>query len=214
MTSPIIPFNPLDRKNLGASVAEALLSQDAVTLSALTEFKGAGIYALYYTGKFPAYATIAEGNSKERFAIPIYIGKAVPPGSRKGIEPSSGTTRVLYSRLAEHRDSINLAKNLEIRDFYCRFLVTEDIWIPLGEALLISRFTPIWNSIIDGFGNHDPGKGRYEGMCPRWDVLHPGRGWATKCKQRPETADEINREIIAFLKSKPAIQSQKFIKAD
>ncbi len=31
------------------------------------------------------------------------------------------------------------------------------------------------NKIIDGFGNHDPGKGRYNQLRSRWDKLHPGR---------------------------------------
>jgi len=29
------------------------------------------------------------------------------------------------------------------------------------EAALIRYYKPIWNTQIDGFGNHDPGKGRY-----------------------------------------------------
>jgi hypothetical protein len=93
--------------------------------------------------------------------------------------------------LSEHAESIGNVSNIGIKDFYCRFLVVDDIWIPLGESLLIAKFSPIWNNIIDGFGNHDPGKGRYEGMRPRWDVLHPGRAWAAKCKSRPETPEQI-----------------------
>ena len=44
---------------------------------------------------------------------------------------------------------------------------------------MIARFGPVWNSIVDGFGNHDPGAGRRAGMVSRWDVLHPGRAWAS-----------------------------------
>lgn len=35
---------------------------------------------------------------------------------------------------------------------------------------------------LDGFGNHDPGKGRYEQAKSDWDVLHEGRSFAAKCK--------------------------------
>ena len=77
----------------------------------------------------------------------------------------------------------------------------DDIWIPLGEALLIAKFAPIWNKLIDGFGNHDPGKGRYKGARPKWDTLHPGRLWASKCAARLETAEQIVEEITAYFRS-------------
>lgn len=32
------------------------------------------------------------------------------------------------------------ATNLNIQDFYCRFLSVDDIWIPLTESLMIERF--------------------------------------------------------------------------
>ena len=56
------PYNPLDKRNLGASVAEALLGRKSRMLKGLKSFSGAGIYAIYYTGKFPAYQKLAEQN--------------------------------------------------------------------------------------------------------------------------------------------------------
>jgi Eco29kI restriction endonuclease len=41
---------------------------------------------------------------------------------------------------------------------------------------------PLWNSALDGFGNHDPGNGRYNQAKSDWDVIHPGRAWADRCK--------------------------------
>ena len=58
MSAKIIPFNPLDKKNLGASVAEAMLGSPIHPLGGLSSFEGAGIYAIYYTGDFPAYQWI------------------------------------------------------------------------------------------------------------------------------------------------------------
>lgn len=110
----------------------------------------------------------------------------------------------VYNRLTEHAESIGNVSNIGIKDFHCRFLVVDDIWIPLGESLLIANFAPIWNSIIDGFGNHDPGRGRYEGMCPRWDVLHPGRAWAAECKSRPETPEQIAADVKTYLRTTTA----------
>lgn len=199
MSAEIIPFNPLDKANLGASVTEALLARPAVPLAELTEFRGAGVYALYYAGNFKPYRALAKPDVDGARRAPIYVGKAVPAGSRKGGVLDIKPGRVLFNRLSEHAESVRAATNLNIGDFSCRFLVVDDIWIPLGESLLIARFAPLWNSLIDGFGNHDPGSGRHAGMRPRWDVLHPGRAWAMKCKGRPESAADIEREIENFL---------------
>lgn len=195
-------FNPLDRKSLGASVAQALLQQEAIPLGKITLFSGAGIYAIYYTGNFKPYEPIAIRSRDGKFEVPIYVGKAVPAGARKGgVGLSVSPGKALYNRLSEHAESINDVKNISLQDFYCRFLVVDDIWIPLGESLLIANFSPIWNNIIDGFGNHDPGKGRYEGMRPRWDVLHPGRAWAEKCKPRLETPEQIVADVKTYLRT-------------
>lgn len=78
------PYNPLDKKNLGISVADALLARPIDALPPREQFIGAGIYAIYYTGPFPAYRAISGGNKKGQSSIPIYVGKAVPAGARKG----------------------------------------------------------------------------------------------------------------------------------
>lgn len=197
----IRPFNPLDKINLGKSVAEALLESEILALGELKPFNGAGIYAIYYVGEFQLYAPLAKRNRKGKFEVPIYVGKAIPAGGRKGGDLAASPGRVLYNRLAEHAESIELSTNLELEEFKCRALVVDDIWIPLGESLLIAKFAPVWNKVIDGFGNHDPGKGRYEGMRPRWDVLHPGRAWAKRCKPRTESKVQIEREVKAYLAS-------------
>lgn len=199
MSAEIIPFNPLDKRSLGSSVADALLARPAVPLEELETFRGAGVYAIYYNGKFKPYSTLAALNVSGEFRAPIYVGKAVPAGARKGGSVDSKPGRVLFNRLSEHAESVRATENLKIKDFHCRFLVVDDIWIPLGESLLIARFSPIWNSLVDGFGNHDPGSGRHRGMRPRWDVLHPGRPWAAKCQERKESARDIERDVVSFL---------------
>lgn len=210
----VIPFNPLDKKNLGASVAEALLTKEVHPLGALPTFEGAGIYAIYYTGDFAPYAQVARLNRDDRFMLPLYVGKAVPPGARMGANLEVPAGKVLQKRLKEHADSIRAAENLDIEDFHCRFLVVDDIWIPLGESLIIARFTPVWNSLIDGFGNHNPGKGRHAGMRPRWDVLHPGREWAMRLVERPETREQIALDAETYLRVLPACLSGQFIEAE
>jgi len=194
------PYNPLDKLHLGESVAKALLTRpiDALPPAAFT---GAGIYAMYYTGEFPPYARITAKNLNGQWSAPIYVGKAVPPGARKGgygLGEASG--EVLFRRLREHAESIQQAENLSIDDFRCRYLVVDDIWIPLGESLLISTFSPLWNKILDGFGNHDPGAGRYNQQRSPWDVIHPGRPWAPKLKPNARSRDEFLKNIAEFLK--------------
>lgn len=200
MSGNVIPFNPLDKRNLGASVADALLAGQVHPLGNIPPFLGAGIYALYYTGPFQAYEILSKHNQDGRFQAPIYVGKAIPAGARKGGGLGEPRTRALYKRLSEHAESIREVDNLDISDFQCRYLVVDDIWIPLGESLLIARFAPVWNSLVDGFGNHDPGKGRHQGLRPRWDVLHPGREWAPKCRAREETGEGIAGDVQVYLR--------------
>jgi hypothetical protein len=193
-------YNPLDKRRLGESVAKALLERPVTTLPPPESFRGAGIYALYYAGPFPAYQRLAARNAADQWAAPIYVGKAVPPGARKGGYGLGETPgEVLYRRLAEHAASINQAGNLELADFRCRHLVVDDIWIPLGETLLISMFNPIWNKLLDGFGNHDPGAGRYNQQRSLWDVVHPGRTWADRLQPNPRPTDDILAAVRAFL---------------
>ncbi len=214
MTAKVIPFNPLDKKNLGASVAEALLTKEVHPLGQLPQFDGAGIYAIYYTGDFEAYEQIARLNNDGKFMLLIYVGKAVPAGARMGAGTDVPPGKVLFKRLKEHADSIKAATNLNVEDFSCRFLVVDDIWIPLGESLIISRFTPLWNSLIDGFGNHNPGKGRHAGMRPRWDVLHPGREWAQRLAERPESQLRVAEDAATYLRVLPPCISDRFVEAD
>lgn len=216
-TAEIIPFNPLDKKNLGASVAEALVSQKTHPLGELRSFMGTGIYAIYYHGDLEVYSPISKPNKKnlDDPAIPIYVGKAVPQGARKGkVMPDPTRSKALFGRLTEHAESIAATSSLSIDDFSCRYLVVDEIWIPLGESLMIAKFSPLWNLLVEGFGNHDPGKGRYEGLMPRWDALHPGRAWASRCKARLETADEIRRDVQSHLASIVVPQSPHFIGPD
>jgi len=52
--------------NLGRSVAEALLLSPVVPLAQIPDLIGAGVYAIYYTGGFEAYAPVAEKKPERR----------------------------------------------------------------------------------------------------------------------------------------------------
>jgi hypothetical protein len=141
VTGAAKPYNPLEKKHLGESVADALLRCAPNPLGGVSTFKGAGLYAIYYTGGFAPYRTLARKNRGNQFELPIYVGRAVSPGARKGnfgVDADPG--RALSARLNQHAKSIDQAENLDPGDWYCRFLVVDDIWIPLGESLLIAKF--------------------------------------------------------------------------
>jgi len=194
-------FNPLDKKNLGKSIVEALIESVEQPLSSVNIFEGAGIYAVYYRGDFKLYKELATLNKKAG-CYPIYVGKAIPKGGRKGVDTGASLdSDALFKRLQDHRKSIESTQSLKIEDFSFRCLILDDIWISLGESLVIQKYQPLWNQVLDGFGNHDPGSGRYGGMRPLWDEIHPGRAWATKCKPPKSNAAELLESISAYMKS-------------
>lgn len=185
--------------NLARSVVNAIEAMEAVPLGDVKSFYGAGVYALYYTGDHQAYAELTAANS-ESLVQPIYVGKAVPKGGRRGLEVMSHTTtKALSSRIREHAKSVRTAENLDIADFRARWLVVEDIWIALGESAMIRRYRPVWNAVLDGYGNHDPGSGRINGKRSMWDTLHPGRTWAKKYPARDDTAAQISQDVTQYI---------------
>jgi len=204
------PYNPLEKENLGKSVADSLILQLPVPLGKITPFEGAGIYAIYYQGDYEDYRGLKKWNCEgAEFSIPIYVGKAIPEGGRKG----TGEVRKkrprppLYTRLSEHRKTLEGTGNLDINDFWCRYLLVDDIWIPLGESLMIRRYRPVWNTLVDGFGNHPPGKGREKGARPIWDTLHPGRRWAEILPPSNLSVEQIKHHIAQYLEAYETFQT-------
>lgn len=167
-----------------------------------TRFSGTGVYALYYIGKNKYYSSLYELN-RLAFAQPIYVGKAVPKGWRQSKTTVCLTYKAeLFSRLKEHAQSVKSTKNLFIEDFYCRFMILEGgnaSLISTVEAALIREFKPVWNSCLDGFGNHTPGAGRFNQAKSDWDVLHPGRQWAEKCTGKHHSLEHIEEKVKKYL---------------
>jgi len=165
------------------------------------KFTGGGVYALYYQGDFPLYSGLVIKNI-EKESRAIYVGKAVPAGWRTArVGKSQGTQ--LYGRIREHYRNLVSAENLNPNHFRCRYMVLdsdESGIIGPVEAALIRKFQPLWNTVIDGFGNHTPGEGRFDQAKSVWDVLHPGREWAERCKGTPPDYDELVRKIEQYTK--------------
>lgn len=167
------------------------------------KFVGAGVYAVYSTATTGPYAPYGQQINRTEWNVPIYVGKAVPSGWRQSREISTDRQGFdLYHRLMQHARSIAAGKGLNLSDFYCRFVIFEggaEDMIAAIEAALISLHSPLWNSVVDGFGNHDPGKGRLASSPSAWDVLHPGRAWTAKLMGPAQSPATVRRRIKDYL---------------
>jgi hypothetical protein len=200
-------YNPLDYENLAKNVADKLMdpATPARPLPLRERFNGAGVYALFYTGDFPPYAVVRSPDATQ----PIYVGKAAPPGGRKGtavldpLQPLRDDGPFLYNRIADHVRSIGAVDNIKAEDFLCRVLRVTPVWITMAERLLILRYLPIWNGGLDGFGLHDPGGGRSPEVS-WWDAMHPGRpeilGWKANIRYT-RTMDDAISHLEGWLKA-------------
>jgi len=167
-------------------------------------FHGTGVYAIYCIAKTGTY-NIYHDINRTSYSLPIYVGKAVPQGWRQARLSLNATGKLSYelnNRLREHANSLSLGKGLKPKDFKCRFMILEGAesdLIGTVEAALIRNYKPLWNTVVDGFGNHDPGSGRYEQAKSDWDVCHPGRLWASKCKGKHNSKKQVLESISAYL---------------
>ena len=133
----------------------------------MERFYGSGVYAIYYNGKFPAYAGITKREH------PIYVGKADPadPAAKTAMEQGDR----LSNRLNDHRKNIAKAKR------HCGWRISNGrLSCRLdgrpAEDYLIHLFKPIWNSevgICYGFGKHGDDPGTRANLRSPWDTVHP-----------------------------------------
>lgn len=196
---PASIFDPTDPNTAGRVVALTLVAQTRHPLSAIPDFYGAGVYAIYYKGDFAPYAPLSGTDH------PIYVGKADPDNPAAKDALSQGTK--LSGRLNEHAKSIRKATStLSIEDFECRFLIVQTGFQKSAEDYLINFFKPIWNSetkICFGLGKHgDSSETRGNKRSP-WDTLHPGREWADASTENQKAPEVILQQIAAHLVAHP-----------
>lgn len=208
-----MPYTVFNReKHVYANEAFSEILKDAVRffhgtpvqpLPPTEPFTGAGVYALYCIAREGLYSKYGLVVNREDYSVPIYVGKAVPAGWRQSRTIHGvSSDRPLYARLKDHHDSVSVAKNLNISDFACRFVIFEGVsteMIAAVEAALIKKHNPLWNSVIDGFGNHDPGGKRLSGRVPQWDVLHPGREWASRMTGEKPSLSDLKRRVSDYM---------------
>lgn len=206
---PRSTFDPSVPETAGRLVALALLAQDRVALDRIAKSYGSGVYALYYTGDHPAYAEVTGTET------PIYVGKADPESPTASTPRQQGTR--LFGRLKDHRKMIrnvsqyatdnDLPHLLRVEDFECRRLVCATNAQLVAEARLIRMFVPIWNKeakIFWGISKHGDSPATRSNKRSPWDVMHPGRAWATgNALEDKMTPDEITRHIKEHFQKYP-----------
>ena len=195
----INPYNPLDLETLGQSLVREMERRPPESLTDLTAFVGSGVYFLYYVGHGYPYTEMGAFNAAHDCVLPIYVGRAKDSGAREGSSPFDPVTSpLLYDRLREHKNSISRSElvdsspyPLRVADFRVRYLVCMPLWVPLAEAMAIRGYRPLWNSRVQGFGIHAPGRGRTGQRQSEWDTLHPGRQFAATLPPNERGAAEL-----------------------
>jgi hypothetical protein len=171
---PDFMFDPGNPAVVGRFIALAMIAQPRAALADVGSFYGSGVYAIYYNGDFPAYASI------KGLETPIYVGKADPETDTAKTPVEQG--QKLAGRLKDHSRNIKKASStLMIEDFEYRSLVVQSGWQGAAEDYLIHLFKPVWNNetgICYGLGKHGDDPGTRSNLRSPWDTLHPGRDWA------------------------------------
>lgn len=207
---PGTSFDPADPDTAGRLVALALIAQDRVPLGRVARTYGSGVYAIYYRGDHPLYATVSGTET------PIYVGKADPDSPNARTPREQGPR--LFGRLKDHRRMIEtvgayaereaLPHPLRLDDFEARRLVCATNAQLVAEKHLIAMFRPIWNNEIGicwGISKHgDAATTRANKRSP-WDVMHPGRAWAmAESLDDKASPEDIERRIAEhFAQNQP-----------
>ncbi|HKD06473.1 MAG TPA: Eco29kI family restriction endonuclease [Bryobacteraceae bacterium] len=202
---PGFMFDPSNPNVVGRIVGITMIAQARKPLANIERFYGAGVYALYYSGDFPAYSGIS------RREHPIYVGKADPADAASKTAMEQGDR--LARRLTDHWKNIAKAETtLRLEDFEYRALVVQTGWQTSAEDYLIHLFKPIWNSevgICYGFGKHGDDPGTRANLRSPWDTLHPGRDWAHRDPNMKDARppERIIEEISLHLAKYPPVAS-------
>ncbi len=89
-------------------------------------------------------------------------------------------------RIRQHARKIDKALDLDLSDFFARYLPADDLFAPMAERLMISDLQPAWNVVLEGFGVNRQGSGREDKQLrPQRHEVHRGVDWADAMPPRP-----------------------------
>lgn len=186
MPTPFVPFKREDHIYSNPAFAEFLkdavraFNGSPVAPMPPPSFTGSGVYALYCTAAKGPYAKFGKEINRLEYKVPIYVGKAVPPGWRQSrqLDGSADTSTSLYSRLCQHSRSIEQGKGLSLSDFACRFMplsVCEATLTTKISDFMITFYKPLWNTIVRGFSRCRFTDSAKQEFHSDWEVIHNGK---------------------------------------
>ena len=206
---PSAVFDPSNPKVVGRFVSLALVAQQRHPLAEIPRFYGSGVYAIYYTGKYPAYVPIANTET------PINVGQASPTVNNARTPLEQGPK--LCGRLSDHKKNIAKATTtLDLADFEFRSLVVQSGWETAAEDYLIHLFRPIWNSetkLLYGLGKHGDDADKRVNKSSHLDTLHHGRAWAAKSNEDAKSPDAIAAELSKHFAEYPVFPDLEHVLA-
>jgi len=176
------------KKGISALIKKSVKSFEKIPPQpmALGGVEGEGVFALYYTGEYPLYKGYKDANTSKLNA-PIYISKGAN----------------IDEKIKEQYRNIAKVSNLNPEDFYTKVMplstdlpsITEEV-----EATLVDQYQPLWNTCLEGFGSHNPGRGRAKQAPSDWDVIHPGREWVSKLSGKANDRRKLGRKVQKHMK--------------
>lgn len=113
-------------------------------------FKGVGVYAIYCIAKKGIYKAYGEKLNRKYYDVPIYVGKAVPSGSRQKHSQSFKDLNC-GKQIAFWCRSIKATIGMSLDDF--RFRVCNRAYFGPKRIdgvydMLLQEFHPVWNDVF------------------------------------------------------------------
>ena len=186
MPTPFVPFKREDHVYSNPAFAEFLkdavraFNGSPVAPMPPPSFTGSGVYALYCTAVKGPYAKFGKEINRLEYKVPIYVGKAVPPGWRQSrqLDGSADKSTSLCSRLSQHARSLEQGKGLSLSDFACRVMqlsTDEQILATKIADFMVKFYKPLWNTIVRGFSRCSFTDSAEHKFHTNWDVMHNGK---------------------------------------
>lgn len=138
---------------------------------------------------FSAYARLLQSKWRDKKKLPfVSYGNFLPADLARKEKSNFLTDRI--KTLVQYE--------LYRKGIFGKLIKEDRMWENLLSSQPLRYYKPIWNTKIDGFGNHDPGSGRYNQAKSEWDIIHPGRPWADKCLGTSSTIDRIEEKAAEY----------------
>jgi hypothetical protein len=197
--TPRQPFDPRTPISLALQVAGELMRQPAFPVLDAPR-SGAGVYVISYVGGNELYAP-ADGAETH-----LYAGVAAATDMVGLIGELTGDAGPrLYNRMRRNAQTLRAVcaaegSGLSPDDFVARALPVSSWWAQLAQVALVAQMKPVWNVTVTGFDAVDPGGPAATRAMPDFDVLHPGRTWASRHWPASATRDELAQRIRQHLR--------------